>query len=188
MKLISLHKNYTKLIAKSAEGDRRAQQQLFELFSPKMMSVCRKYMKTNERAEEVMIGAFFKVFTNLNTFKNQGSFEGWIRRIMVNECISALRKVKKFEFKETVVLENTVDYASQIETEFEVEEIQKLIDNLPQGYRTVFILYAIEGYKHSEISELLQISESTSKTQVFKARKLLKKAIEVQENRNYGTK
>jgi RNA polymerase sigma factor (sigma-70 family) len=186
LKLISLHKNYTKLIAKSAEGDRRAQQQLFDLFAPKMMSVCRKYMKSNERAEEVMIGGFFKVFTNVKTFKNEGSFEGWIRRIMVNQCISELRKVKKFEFKDTIVLENSMDHVSQIETEFEVVEIQKLIDNLPQGYRTVFVLYAIEGYKHSEISELLQISESTSKTQVFKARKLLRKAIERQENRKYG--
>jgi len=91
-----------------------------------------------------------------------------------------------FEFKDTIVLENSMDHVSQIETEFEVVEIQKLIDNLPQGYRTVFVLYAIEGYKHSEISELLQISESTSKTQVFKARKLLRKAIERQENRKYG--
>lgn len=152
-----------------------------------MMSVCRKYMKSKERAEEVMIGGFFKVFTNLNSFKDQGSFEGWIRRIMVNECISQLRKEKKFEFNDTFVLENSMDHVSHIETEFEVEEIQKLIDNLPQGYRTVFVLYAIEGYKHSEISELLNISESTSKTQVFKARKLLKKAIEIQENRQYGT-
>lgn len=188
MKLISLHKNYTKLIATCAKGDRRAQQQLFDMFAPKMLSVCRKYLKSNAIAEQVMVLGFFKVFTNLDSFKAQGSFEGWIRRIMVNECINELRKNNQLDFKDTVVIENSSSHVSYQESNFEVQEIQKIIDELPDGYKTVFVLYAIEGYKHSEISELLAISESTSKTQLFKARKLLQTKITQQENVQYGTR
>jgi RNA polymerase sigma-70 factor (ECF subfamily) len=187
LKLISLHKNYRSLIAKSVENDRRAQQQLFELFSPKMLSVCRKYMKSTDRAEEVMITGFFKVFTNLKSFKAEGSFEGWIRRIMVNQCLSQLRKEKKLNFDDTSEIENSIRHVSYQETSFEVAEIQKFIDALPNGYKTVFVLHVIEGYKHSEISELLKISESTSKTQLFKARKQLQKQItEQQKHKVWG--
>jgi RNA polymerase sigma-70 factor (ECF subfamily) len=114
---------------------------------------------------------FLKVFTSLHSFKHEGSFEGWIRRIMVNTCISYLRKKNLvdlsdedyvFNQKATESLENT-----------SVEDIQKLIDQLPDGYKIVFNLFAIEGYKHSEIAAQLGISISTSKSQLFKARKLL---------------
>lgn len=144
-------------------------------------------MKSTERAEEVMVTGFFKVFTNLESFRAEGSFEGWIRRIMVNQCISQLRKDKKLNFNDTTILENSIDHVAYQETNFEVDEIQKIIDALPNGYKTVFVLHAIEGYKHSEISELLRISESTSKTQLFKARKLLQKKITEQQNTQYGT-
>lgn len=186
MKLISLHKNYTKLIAKAAKGNRRAQQQLFELFAPKMMGVCRKYMKNNELAEEVMLSGFLKVFTNLETFNDLGSFEGWIRRIMVNESISQLRKDKKLRFEDETSLD-TQEHATYIESELEVNEIQKLIDNLPDGYKTVFVLYVIEGYKHSEIAELLKITEGTSKSQLSKARKMLQARLTQQNKISYGT-
>ncbi|MBX2827146.1 MAG: RNA polymerase sigma factor [Flavobacteriaceae bacterium] len=188
MRVISLHKNYVKLIGKAKKGNRKAQHELFELFAPKMMSVCRQYLKKDELAEEVMLNGFFKVFTRLDSFKNEGSFEGWIRRIMVNESISELRRQKKLNFSEDAALENSMDYVAYIETELEVEDIQKMIDSLPEGYKTVFVLYAIEGYKHSEIAELLQISENTSKTQLFKARKMLQKAVNKQNNTlSYGT-
>ncbi|WP_100802198.1 RNA polymerase sigma factor [Ulvibacter sp. MAR_2010_11] len=186
MKIISLHKNYTKLIAKAGKGNRRAQQELFELFSPKMLSVCRQYVKSNDIAEEVMLTGFLKVFTYLHSYKAQGSFEGWIRRIMVNESISELRRNKKFDFKDEAEIENSIEHVAYIETELEVEEIQKMIDSLPDGYKTVFVLYAVEGYKHSEIAELLQISESTSKSQLFKARKMLQAKVK-QNNISYGT-
>lgn len=187
MKLISLHKNYNTLIAKASKGNRKAQQQLFDLFAPKMLSVCRKYMKHQDAAESVMLAGFLKVFIHLDSFKAEGSFEGWIRRIMVNESISQLRKDKKLEFKDTVVIENSLEHVTYLKSELEVAEIQKIIDGLPHGYKTVFVLYAIEGYKHSEISELLQISESTSKTQLFKARKMLQQRITQQEKTQYGT-
>jgi len=187
MKVISLHKNYSRLISKSKKGNQRAQHELYELFAPKMLSVCRQYVKRPEVAEEVMLGGFLKVFTHLGSYKNEGSFEGWIRRIMVNESISQLRREKKLLFNEDAEVENTKNHVAYIETELEVNEIQKLIDALPEGYKTVFVLYAVEGYKHSEIAELLQVSESTSKTQLFKARKMLQKTF-IQENKlSYGT-
>jgi len=187
MKVISLHKNYSRLISKAKKGNQRSQHELYELFAPKMLSVCRQYIKRREVAEEVMLGGFLKVFTHLNSYKNEGSFEGWIRRIMVNESISQLRRDKKLLFNEDAELENTKNHVAYIETELVVNEIQKLIDALPEGYKTVFVLYAVEGYKHSEIAELLQVSESTSKTQLFKARKMLQKTF-IQENKlSYGT-
>ena len=187
MKVISLHKNYSRLISKAKKGNQKAQHELYALFSPKMLSVCRQYVKRPEVAEEVMLAGFLKVFTHLGSYKNEGSFEGWIRRIMVNESISQLRRDKKLLFNENEVLENSLEHVAYIQTELGVEEIQKLIDDLPEGYKTVFVLYAVEGYKHSEIAELLQISESTSKTQLFKARKMLQKKF-IQENKlSYGT-
>ncbi|QQX75378.1 MULTISPECIES: RNA polymerase sigma factor [Aequorivita] len=187
MKIIPLHKNYSKLIAKASKGDRRAQHQLFEMFSPKMLGVCRQYLKNNDLAEEVMLSGFFKMLTHLNDFKNEGSFEGWIRRIMVNESISQLRKDKKLHFVSEAEIDNTTEHSTFIETELEEADIQKMIDSLPEGYKTVFVLYAVEGYKHSEIGELLQISENTSKTQLFKARKMLKNMVKQQNNLSYGT-
>ncbi len=187
MKLISLHKNYTTLIKKAEKGNRKAQHQLFELFAPKMLSICRQYVKNNDQAEEVMLNGFLKVFTHLKSFSFQGSFEGWIRRIMVNEAISHLRKEKKIAFDNHTQIENSSEHVSQIETNFEVEEIQKLIDHLPPGYKMVFIMYVVEGYKHSEIAELLKISESTSKSQLYKARKMLQEMIIKQTKSHYGT-
>jgi len=187
MKVVSLHKNYKSLIAKASKGNHKAQHQMFELFAPKMLSICRQYLKQNAIAEEVMLSGFLKVFTHLDSFKSEGSFEGWIRRIMVNEAISRLRKEKKIQFKEEEILENSLDLVAYIETEIEVNEIQKLIDQLPNGYKTVFVLYVVEGYKHSEISEMLAISESTSKSQLFKARKMLQNLISKENKISYGT-
>lgn len=175
------------MIVSASKGDRRAQHQLYELFSPKMLGVCRQYLKNNDLAEEVMLSGFFKMFTHLKDFKNEGSFEGWIRRIMVNESISQLRKDKKLHFISETEIENTAEHSTFIETELEEADIQKMIDSLPDGYKTVFILYAVEGYKHSEIGELLQINENTSKTQLFKARKMLQNMVKQQNNLSYGT-
>lgn len=175
------------MIAKASKNDRRAQQQLFEQFSPKMLGICRQYLRNNDMAEEVMLTGFLKIFTHLKDFKNEGSFEGWMRRIMVNESISQLRKDKKLQFISETEIENTEEYSTTIETNLEADEIQSLIDALPDGYKTVFVLYVVEGYKHSEISELLQISENTSKSQLFKARKLLQIKINKQNNITYGT-
>ncbi|WP_299667423.1 sigma-70 family RNA polymerase sigma factor [uncultured Polaribacter sp.] len=170
MKIIKLH-NEKSLIKKASENNREAQKQLFEQFSPKMMGVCRQYVKDLHHAEDLMLQGFLKVFTNLQKFKHEGSFEGWIRRIMVNTCISYLRKKNLVDVSDEDFVFN--DAATESLENTTVEDIQKLIDKLPEGYKMVFNLFAIEGYKHSEIAEKLGVSESTSKSQLFKARKLL---------------
>jgi len=177
MKVIQLHKNEKKLIQRAAKQNRDAQHVLYELHAPKMLSVCRYYIKDVQKAEEVMLNGFFKVFKNLKSFRNEGSFEGWIRRIMVREAISYLRQKKSIEFAvEDDYLEQ--DYSNNIKSNIEVAHIQQLIDGLPEGCKMVFMMYAIEGYKHQEIAKLLKISEGTSKSQLFKARKMLQKKLE----------
>ena len=186
MKVIQLHKNESKLIQRAAKNNREAQHFLYELHSPKMLSICRYYIKDVQQAEEVMLNGFFKVFKNIKSFKSNGSFEGWVRRIMVREAISYLRSKKKIEFAtEDEYIEH--DYSNNIKTNIGVAEIQQLIDSLPEGYRMIFIMYAIEGYKHYEIAELLNISEGTSKSQLFKARQMLQKKIIELNNNSYGT-
>ena len=171
MKIIPLHNKQKSLIKKAIDNNREAQQQLFEQHSPKMLGVCRQYVKDLHHAEDMMLQGFLKVFTNLYKFKDEGSFEGWIRRIMVNTCISYLRKKNLVDLSDEDYVFN--DAATESLENTSVEDIQKLIDKLPDGYKMVFNLFAIEGFKHSEIAEKLGVSESTSKSQLFKARKLL---------------
>jgi RNA polymerase sigma factor (sigma-70 family) len=171
LKIIKLHNTQKSLIKKASNNNREAQEQLFAQHSPKMLGVCRQYVKDLHHAEDLMLQGFLKVFTNLQKFKNEGSFEGWIRRIMVNTCLSYLRKKNLVDLSDEDYVFN--DAASESLENTSVEDIQKLIDKLPNGYKMVFNLFAIEGYKHSEIAAQLDISESTSKSQLFKARKLL---------------
>ena len=170
MKTIKLY-NEKLLIKKAIQNDREAQEQLFVRHSPKMLGVCRQYVKDIQHAEDLLLSGFLKVFTKLATFKHEGSFEGWIRRIMVNTCISHLRKKSLIELSDEDFVFNEAATESLENTS--VTEIQKLIDALPEGYKMVFNLFAIEGFKHSEIADLLGVSESTSKSQLFKARRLL---------------
>ena len=185
MKVINLHQEEKELIELAVENNRHAQHQIYSKFSPKMLSVCRQYIKDLQQAEDVMITAFMKMFTNLKHFEHKGSFEGWIRRIMINECISYIRVQKKVKFIED---ENYYEESfNNIESKFSVDDIQFLIDSLPDGYRMVFNLYAIEGYKHQEIAELLGINEGTSKSQLSHARKMLQTNITELKNYNNGT-
>lgn len=185
MKVIPLFKNESRLIEKAAKHNRKAQQQLYELYSGKMLSVCRMYIRDLHHAEEVMLAGFFKVFNNLSSFRGEGSFEGWIRRIMTREAISFLRSHKQLEFREEELGEpqGFNDVASGLE----VADIQQLIDSLPEGYRAVFVMYAIEGYKHNEIAAILKISTGTSKSQLFKARKMLQEKFNTENSTDYGT-
>lgn len=171
MKIIKLYNLEKSLIKKASNNNREAQQQLFVQHAPKMLGVCRQYVKDLHHAEDLLLQGFLKVFTNLHKFKHEGSFEGWIRRIMVNTCISYLRKKNVIDLFDEEYVYN--DAATNNLENTAVEDIQKLIDELPEGYKMVFNLYAIEGYKHSEIAAKLGVSESTSKSQLFKARKLL---------------
>ncbi len=187
LKVIQLHKNEAALIKKAVKNNRDAQHVLFEMYAPKMLSVCRYYINDIQHAEEAMLNGFFKVFSNVKNFKNDGSFEGWIRRIMIRESISFLRQQKNVEFPvEEIDFKN--DYTNNIKTDIDVAEIQQLIDALPEGYRMVFVMYAIEGYKHHEIADMLNITEGTSKSQLFKARKKLQEKLkELSKITSYGT-
>lgn len=186
MKIITLHNKEKLLIKKALENKREAQQALFERFSPKMLGVCRQYVKDLHHAEDLMLQGFLKVSTNMHQFEDKGSFEGWIRKIMVNTCITFLRKKNLTEFfeEEYVFEESTTENLENTS----VEDIQKIIDALPDGYKIVFNLYAIEGFKHSEIADQLGITESTSKSQLFKARKLLQENYYIMNTKAHENK
>ena len=186
MKVIQLFKNENRLIRLAAEKNRDAQEQLYRSHSAKMLSICRMYIKDLHHAEDVMLSGFLKVFTHIGQFRNEGSFEGWMRKIMVRESISFLRTQKNLEISEEIQERDAGDL-NNIQAGIDVEHIQQLIDALPEGYKVVFVMYAIEGYKHKEISEILNISEGTSKSQLFKARMLLQEKIKNQKNSEYGT-
>ena len=156
-------------------GDRRAQRQLYETYSGKFLALCLRYLKDREQAEDVMIQSFMKIFEKLPQFQAKGSFEGWMKRIVVTQSLMALRSSPQL----TVSLDeasNTFDGPEEM-THLEAAELMALVQNLPLGYRTVFNLYAIEGYSHQEIGELLGISESGSKSQLNRARGALKEKI-----------
>ena len=186
LKVIQLYKNEAQLIKKASQNNREAQHTLYEWHAPKMLSVCRYYINDVHHAEEVMLNGFFKVFTKLKSFNSNGSFEGWIRRIMVNEAISFLRSKKQLEFSSDEIIYQDIA-TNNINEEIDVAQIQQLIDYLPEGYRMVFVMYAIEGYKHSEIATMLSINEGTSKSQLFKARQLLQQQLKKLNTVTHGT-
>ncbi|WP_117883796.1 RNA polymerase sigma factor [Aureibaculum luteum] len=186
MKIIPFYNNEKQLIKKAAAENRQAQQALYEKHAPKMLSVCRQYINDLHFAEDVMVDGFVKVFKHLSSFKHQGSFEGWIRKIMVRESISHLRK-QQFVVYDDDIIERNKDVDTYT-SELDVAHIQLLIDALPTGYKAVFILNTVEGYKHQEIAEMLGITESTSKSQLFKARKMLQEKLKQQKIIGYGTK
>lgn len=175
MKVINLHQEEQEIIRLAVENNRHAQQKIYAKYASKMLSVCRQYIKDLHHAEDLMITAFMKVFANLRNFEHKGSFEGWIRRIMVNECISYIRAQKKVSFLEDEYYQE--DSFNNIESNLSVDDLQALIDALPDGYKMVFNLYAVEGYKHQEIGTMLGISESTSKSQLHHARKMLQEQV-----------
>ncbi|MEH6681382.1 MAG: RNA polymerase sigma factor [Sediminicola sp.] len=186
MKIITFYNNEKLLIKKAASGNLEAQRWLYDKNAPKMLGVCRQYVKDLQFAEDVMVKGFLKVFTHLDSFRHEGSFEGWIRKIMVRECITHLRKQQLVIF-DGERYENHGDYRISIDSHLDVEHIQLLIDSLPEGYKMVFGLYALEGYRHHEIAEMLGISESTSKSQLFKARRMLQEKLKELEKRDISS-
>lgn len=186
MKIIPFYNNEKQLIKKAVLGKRDAQQYLYDKYASKMLGVCRQYIKDVQFAEDVMVNGFVKVFKHLDSFKHEGSFEGWIRRIMIRESISYLRK-KQFVVFDNDIYERCNADSISMSSSLDVEHIQMLIDALPEGYKMVFVLYAIEGYKHAEIAEMLGVAESTSKSQLFKARRMLQEKLKKQNILSYGT-
>jgi len=160
----------------------KAQKSVYDKYASMMLAVCMRYIKDRMEAEHVMVGGMVKVFDKIGQFQEEGSFEGWIRRIMVNESLMYLRKNKNMSLEsdiDEVIQEPNFDELGET---VDAEELLKLIQELPVGYRTVFNLYAIEGYKHDEVGEMLGISTGTSKSQLNRARKLLQKQLVQLEN------
>lgn len=164
------------LIAGCLQNDRKAQYHLYTVYGAKVMGVCRRYMKDRERAEEMAMNAFLTVFQKLDSFKSEGSFEGWILRIAVNCCLMELRKKTDFknEVEPDAVLIPVLPDADSLVVNGDIEQMLKI---LPEGARVVFNLYTIEGYKHNEIAQMLGITEGTSKSQLNYAREKLKKTF-----------
>ncbi|MBB6001762.1 sigma-70 family RNA polymerase sigma factor [Arcicella rosea] len=177
MKLITLFQTEEALVKACQKGDPKAQRRVYEKYSPKMLGICFRYVHDEFEAEEIMIEGFVKVFDKINSFKLEGSFEGWIRRIMVNESLMYLRSNKKTQFEVSYDQILYEPEPEQFKTDLETKDLLKLIEKLPTGYRTVFNLYAIEGFSHAEIANQLGITESTSKSQLSRARVILQNAV-----------
>ena len=179
LKEIFLDLNNEQLVTLCKEGNRSAQKVLYERFATRMQRVCLRYLKNQMDAEEVLINGFMKVYKSLDKmeYRNDRSFEAWIKRIMVNESLMFLRRQHNFHM---VSEAEGFDLAggSGAADNLEAEDIYQMVRELPTGYRTVFNLYAIEGYSHKEIADQLSISENTSKSQLSKARAALKRMLE----------
>lgn len=169
--------NELALIESCKKGDSKAQKMVYDRFSGKMLGLCRRYINDVSEAEGVMVTGFLKVFDKIDQFAGNGSFEGWIRRIMVNESLLYLRRHKNMYLEVDIeYAESTPNYAMAA-ANLEAAELLNMVNELPVGYRTVFNLYAIEGYSHREIANRLEISENTSKSQLSRARALLQKQV-----------
>jgi RNA polymerase sigma factor (sigma-70 family) len=166
------------LVREARQGSRAAQKCLFDILSARMLMLCRRYVKSREDAEEIMLDGFYKFFKNLSSFSYQGdaALNAWLKRIMVNECLMFLRKKNVFTIVTEAAAEETVLQEEAL-ANLSTAEIFNLVVQLPVGYRTVFNLYIIEGYDHKEIAALTGISEGTSKSQLSKARSLLQKML-----------
>lgn len=167
----------TDLIEGCLQGNRKMQQELYERFAPKMYGVCLRYAGTATEAEDILQEGFIKVFNKMGSFRSEGSFEGWIRRIFVNTAIEHFRK-KTYLQPITEMEENTLEgkYLSVLDSLAE-KDIIKLVQQLSPGYRTVFNMYVIEGYTHKQIAEILGISEGTSKSQLSRAKLILQDLV-----------
>lgn len=172
------------LIRKCLNNDSKALKRLYELYAPKMFGVCLRYAKNQMEAEDILQEGFIKIFSNLHRFKFEGSFEGWIRRTFVNTSINHYKKNLKHAREldiEDVETENPK--GEKVLDKLSADEILSVVQNLPEGYRMVFNLNVLEGYTHKMIGEMLSISENTSKSQLLRAKRLLREKINQYESR-----
>lgn len=162
------------ILAGCLQNDPGAQRELYTRYSPKMLSVCYRFAHNREDAEDMLQDGFIKVFSQIHTFQNKGAFEGWIRRIMVHTCINHLKKNKKFNESVDIIHATGVQVREEsVPSIVQAKQVVECIRLLPMGYRTVLNLYAIEGYSHKEISEMLDVEESTSRSQYTRAKQML---------------
>lgn len=168
-------------------GKREAQERLYRMTASRMYGLCLRYANTTFEAEDMMQAGYIKVFNHIHAFRGDGSFEGWIKRIMVNTALSMLRKNSAMQ--ETIDITEITDAGMPVAEAVDhmaYDDLLQVIQQLPHGYRMVFNLHVMEGFSHREIAEMLHISESTSKSQLLRARNWLQKRIEKQEGAVYG--
>jgi RNA polymerase sigma-70 factor (ECF subfamily) len=165
------------LLRQCIAGDRKAQQGLYDLFAPMVYAICMRYMGNSDDAKDMLQETMVKFYQKAAEFRFQGSLGGWVKRIGVNACLDQLKRNKA---KFTTDIENAFGLSGDVNAAqpLETKDLMRLLGTLPVGYRTVFNLYAIEGFSHGEIAKLLNISENTSKSQLFKARKWLQSKLE----------
>lgn len=167
-----------RLLENCIAGDRKSQKELYDLHAPKMFSVCLRYSKNQMDAEDILQDGFVKLFNNLHRFRGEGSFDGWVRRIFVNTAIEHIRR-KNLNTTVGEGLENSIadKHRSALDNLYE-KDLIKTANTLSDGYRTVFNLYAIEGFSHKEIAAQLGITESTSKSQFSRAKAILRNVLQ----------
>lgn len=166
------------LVKACVSGNASAQKEFYDLFAKKMMGVCLRYTNNYEEAQDVLQDGFIKVFNKLSKFVNKGSLEGWVRRIMVNTALDHYRKNKKFQKDiEIDAVSFKLEKQEYIVESINAQDLLKIIQTIPEGYRVVFNLFAIEGYSHKEIAEQLGVTESTSKSQFSRAKKMLRNIL-----------
>ena len=176
---MSVDKDILELIEKCKKGDRRAQFDMYGRFSGLLFAVALRYTNTKIDAEDVVQNAWVKIFSKMSSFSENNSYEGWMRRIVVNTAITLYRKNQKHANQLDIdeVLATPADLAASIQCDFTREELERAITRLPEGYGLVFKLYIIDGYKHKEIAEMLGIEVNTSKSQLSRAKKHLQNAL-----------
>ena len=175
------------LASKCLKGDQKACKELYDSYAPSMMAVCQRYCKSQEQAEDCLQDGFIKVFVHLESWNASGDLGAWIRRIIVNTCLSSLKNAKAqwVNFEDEVVMAVSVECDAVSRLGF--QELEELLLNMPIGYRTVFNLHVIEGYGYDEIATMLQITESTCRSQMHKAKNCLaKKITELQPEVKYA--
>ncbi len=175
----------TQMIEACLKQDRNAQKQLYEKFSGKLFVVAMRYMKNRESAEDVLQESFIKVFRHLDTFRFDCPLEAWLRKIVVNTALKALKKQDGWSqsLEGDYMIDEEFHYNNQGYQDLSYNELMKMIGELPEGCRTIFNLYAIEGFKHHEIAEMLHVSEGTSKSQYSRAKSLLQDKLAVEKTR-----
>jgi RNA polymerase sigma-70 factor (ECF subfamily) len=171
------------LIRKCIQGNRTAQKQLYEQYSSLFFAVCLRYMPVREEAEDVLVMGFTLIFQKMDTYKNEGNFEGWMRKIIINTAITTLRANKKhYEMRvneeERLIKRKNAMSENTIESHITAKEILSQIEQMSIGYRTIINLYCIEGYSYEEIAQLLNINIGTVRSQLSRARKILQKKLE----------
>lgn len=174
---LDIHK---KIIEASKTGDTRAQYKLYQLYSKAMYNVCMRMMNHREDAEDALQESFTEAFIKLDAFRYDGTFGAWLKRIVVNRCINKLKRRNR----EIMTVDDLTNY-DQVEVQFEnnkldINRIHRAMKKLPDGYRVIFSLYLLEGYDHREISQIMGITESTSKTQLHRAKAKLKELLKAE--------